>query len=160
MSPCDNRRIKGLDKMRFCIFYFSGTGATAKLADEILKGFRKRGHQGISVRLKKKPPNQKMNLDLQKYDILGFGAPVYAMRAPRLATKLIENLKTPKTTAFFTFTTAHGDWGVGTTHWNLYKEPAKNEGICLGTFKAYGTNNIRWWRPKYTKKKPKNDGLK
>lgn len=147
--------------MNIGIFYFSGTGTTAKLASEILKSFKNRGNKGKLIRLTAKLLDSKFNFDISELDILGFGAPVYSMSAPRLAIKIIKSLYTEISdeTAFFVFTTAHGFLGVGNTCWDLYKYPARRTNRYLGKIKAYGTNNIRWWRPKCNKKKPQNDGL-
>jgi len=148
--------------MNIGIFYFSGTGTTAKLASEILKSFKHRGYKGKLIRLTAKLLDPKLKLDISEFNILGFGAPVYSMSAPRLAIKIIKSLysQISDETAFFIFTTAHGFWGVGNTYWDLYKYPARQTHRYLGNIKAYGTNNIRWWRPKFNEKKPQYDGLR
>ncbi|HUT80321.1 MAG TPA: EFR1 family ferrodoxin [Candidatus Bathyarchaeia archaeon] len=125
--------------MKIGILFFTGTGVTAKFAYDIAEGIEEEGHEVELIRLKKE-----IIFDASKYDIIGIGSPSYSFRAPRLTTKLIQNIDF-KQKPFFVFCTSGGM--SGNTLWNLYFSTKKKAGICLGFNQGFGTTNLRSWMP-------------
>src|SRR6056297_2241682 len=118
--------------MKVGILYFSGTGATAKIAQVIGNQMDDAGHEVSYFRLKENTSDDTRIGLLEDFDLLGLGAPVYSMRIPRIASKILKELPLPLQKPFFVFSTAHGSWGDGNALWNLYKIAQKREGVCLG----------------------------
>ncbi|MDP4115664.1 MAG: EFR1 family ferrodoxin [Bacteroidota bacterium] len=77
--------------MNFAIFYFSGTGNTKWVSDEINKCITKKGHECINISLEDdiiKPEDI-----LEKADVIGFSFPIYGANMPNLMISFIERLK-------------------------------------------------------------------
>ena len=125
--------------MKICLLYFSGTGATANLADIFKKHLEELGHTVDLIRIKHNTIFEPVN-----YDLFGLGAPVYSYRAPRMVTQFLSKLNFNKK-PFFVFSSTGGQ--KGNIHWNLYKSVRETAGMCLGEFSAAITTNIRSWMP-------------
>ena len=74
--------------MKVVLLYFSGTGATAKMAQIIGKGIISKGHHVNYVRL-----TRNIIPSLEHYELVGIGAPAYSFRAPRIVSRLLNRVK-------------------------------------------------------------------
>ena len=140
--------------MKIALLYFTGTGVTAKYADDITKGFLEEKHSVDKFRLKKG-----VDIDLSNYDIIGIGSPAYSFRIPWLVTRLLRKIDFEKK-PFFVFCTSGGM--PGNALWNLYVDVKRTGGKCIGDASVFGTTNLRSWMPKTSDKNHKlwgiNDG--
>ena len=125
--------------MKICLLYFSGTGATANLADIFKKHLESLEHAVDLIRIK-----HDTEYSLGNYDLFGIGAPVYSYRAPRMVTRILGKLNF-NNKPFFVFSSTGGQ--KGNVHWNLYKAVNGTARVCLGEFSAAITTNIRSWMP-------------
>ncbi|MHA1997338.1 MAG: EFR1 family ferrodoxin [Promethearchaeota archaeon] len=126
--------------MKVFIAYFTGTGSTAKMAVEIGDGFRQLGHQVQLARM------HRVNRDaLDDYDVIGFGAPTFAYRAPRIVTRFLKRIGV-KNKRYFLFATCGGQ--PGNTIWDMYKILTRRKGWeFLDSITGYGPTNLRSWMP-------------
>jgi flavodoxin/Pyruvate/2-oxoacid:ferredoxin oxidoreductase delta subunit len=118
---------------RSIIVYFSQMGSTAKVAGAIAEGIRNSGYEVDSYNLKdSKPP------DINGYDLLGIGAPVYNYTQPINVLDYVHSLaninKLP-VFAFNTFGTYRFDAG------NYLIQPLINHGAkFIGYFSCRGAD--------------------
>jgi len=84
--------------MRCLIVYFSVTHSTERIANAIAQGFKEKQIEADLWNILDKPP-----LDLQGYDILGFGTPVYGFRVPVLFEEAIMKLPALNAKRVFAF---------------------------------------------------------
>ncbi|MHA1768214.1 MAG: flavodoxin family protein, partial [Promethearchaeota archaeon] len=65
--------------MNVLLFFFSGTGITAKIAYDLADNFRTQNH---SVTLHRLKYNNDLNdkYQINEYDLIGIGAPTYSFR--------------------------------------------------------------------------------
>jgi Pyruvate/2-oxoacid:ferredoxin oxidoreductase delta subunit/flavodoxin len=132
--------------MKIGIVYLSGTGGTARYAQEIGTGFRDMGHELTIRRF-----DRILMDELQAFDLIGFGCPTYSYRAPYLFTSYLRSLPGLEK-PYFLFCTCGGN--EGNTIWNLYHEVQKKKGVFLGSIVGKAPDNIRAWRPKLTDPAP------
>ncbi|MHA1901167.1 MAG: EFR1 family ferrodoxin [Promethearchaeota archaeon] len=140
--------------MNVLLFFFSGTGITAKIAYDLADNFRTQNH---SVTLHRLKYNNDLNdkYQINEYDLIGIGAPTYSFRAPRLVTKIL-NKTDFKGKPFFLFCSSGGM--PGNTIWNLFRCVQKSGGDFLGDFSFSGITNLRSWMPLKTFPKSKSYG--
>jgi len=142
--------------MKLLIIYFSGTGTTATVGKEIAGVFKNNNHTVELIRYKHKMGEDFNYNILENYDVIGFGCPTWAYRAPRIFTDFLRRIP-QSNRPYFIFCTCGGQ--PGNTLWNLYKILHKKKMICLDSIVfASSDNNIRAWRPKMDNPKP-NDGI-
>jgi ferredoxin/flavodoxin len=82
------------------IFYFSGTGNTEIVADLLAKEFRGRAASAELIRVEDILKN-KVDFDINKYDIIGIGYPIHALNAPRIIFDFIKVLPAAKSKKVF-----------------------------------------------------------
>lgn len=101
--------------MNIIIFYFSATGNTANIAKEIEKTFIEMGVE-VTMSDVTSYASRKGKIDLGPYQAVLFGAPIHAMRAPRVVRKWMRTLdgQGKKCAMFFTF----GGFKVHPTHYS------------------------------------------
>ncbi|MHA1777044.1 MAG: hypothetical protein DRO88_03105 [Promethearchaeia archaeon] len=133
--------------LKILLIYFSGTGSTAEFALNLGDFIQEKGNTVDYIRLTRKVM-EKSKENFDKYDLIGFGSPVWSWRTPRIITRYVSTLKLPKI-PYFNFFSCGGS--LGNAPWSLYKALRNSGGIYLGTVIATGTNNIRSWRPKLDK---------
>ncbi|MBN2380902.1 EFR1 family ferrodoxin [candidate division WOR-3 bacterium] len=93
---------------RALILYFSGTGNTWLMADEIAKEFARRGVQSDLAALEQVP----RNLDTAPYSIVGIGFPVYAWCFPSNMRRFLKRIPTAQGKRAFVFSTMQkSSWG-------------------------------------------------
>ncbi len=77
--------------MKIAIFYFSGTGNTQKVAQAYQRYFEEQGNEcGLF------PLPHKEQVDLTKYDLVGFGYPIHSFNAPQIMLKFAKSLPKPR----------------------------------------------------------------
>lgn len=130
--------------MKVGIIYLSGTGSTAKFAEEIALGFREAGHEVELHRFEKCNPQT-----VEKFEILGLGCPTYSYAAPPIFLGFLKTLPN-RQFPFFAFCTCGGQ--PANTTWDIYNV-MKTKGVFIGDIIGKGPNNIRAWRPKLTQPK-------
>lgn len=115
-------------KQKALIAYYSKTGNTEKVAKAIAKGLKKK----CSVKLAK--AGKFRPADAGKYDIIGFGSGVYAMKFAEQMLSKIE--KVPESgKQFFLFSTS----GIGISAFGKPKKILKSKGLeFIGGFKCRG----------------------
>lgn len=106
-----------------CIIYFSGTGSTAYFASKLGEYLR---NHNCTVELKRLVKDLKV--DLLKYDLIGFGSPVWVWRAPRVVTSFLSKLRLPNI-PYFTFLTSGRNFGNGP--YSMFKSLKNSGGIDL-----------------------------
>ena len=84
------------------IFYFSGTGNTRIVADLFAKEFENKGC-AVEIFAIDDILKNNINIDMEKYDIFGFGYPVHAFNAPRISFDFVKMLPTVKQKKTFVF---------------------------------------------------------
>lgn len=93
--------------MKIGVFYFSGTGNTEFVAHEFRRAFGP-AHTTDIFSIENQPKYlSKSHLD--KYDMLGFGAPVYGFNVPLIFLRFINRLPDVNKKRTFVFLTAAGD---------------------------------------------------
>ncbi|MBD5632746.1 MAG: 4Fe-4S binding protein [Clostridia bacterium] len=76
--------------MKVCIFYFSGTGNTKKVALLYKAAFEAQGAEAVLAEL---PEAEKLlNADLNEFDLFGFGYPIHSFNAPENVLKFVKRL--------------------------------------------------------------------
>jgi flavodoxin/Pyruvate/2-oxoacid:ferredoxin oxidoreductase delta subunit len=126
--------------MKILLLYFTGTGGTARLSDEIALNLRNIGNDVHQFRLEKADFSI-----IPNYDIVGIGSPTYAYRAPRIVTSLLK--KFPKMNKpYFIFVTSGGE--DANCAWNIYKVMQKKGWTFLDWINIVGPTNLRSWMPK------------
>ena len=119
-------------KPKALIVYYSMTGNTEKVAKAIAKGLKK----NASVAVKK--ANEFKPEESAKYDILGFGSGVYAMRFSKEIMAKIEAVPN-SSKKFFLFSTS----GLGIAAFGKPKSALKAKGLeFIGGFKCRGFENL------------------
>lgn len=84
----NRENLKGVKKMPSgLILYYSLTNTTARIAQSIAEGLIKAGYQTELCNIKDEPCP-----DLDKYDLIGFGTPVYYYNMPIIVLDFIHNL--------------------------------------------------------------------
>lgn len=111
------------------IFYFSQvvTGNTKKIAEKIAEGLRSGGNECDLVRLTKYQEDIKLfkTFSFEKYDLIGFGVPVYYFHPPYHITFELEYLPSLQNKKGFIFCTSGGN--AGSTLFQLSKILKKKE---------------------------------
>jgi len=72
---------------RCLLVYFSQSGTTAQVAENIASGLRAEGCEADLCNINGQQPP-----DVRGYDVLGFGLPVYYFRPPSIVTNYLKNL--------------------------------------------------------------------
>jgi flavodoxin/NAD-dependent dihydropyrimidine dehydrogenase PreA subunit len=129
--------------MKILIVYFSGTGSTARFAQEIAIGFREHGHDITLGRSNGIDPTT-----ILAYDLVGFGCPTYSYRAVRMFTDYLKCVP-PATKPYFLFCTCGGQ--PGNTFWDMFIVLKRKGWIMIDKILGTGTDNIRSWRPRLNK---------
>lgn len=73
------------------IFYFSGTGNTEIVVNLLAKEFENKGSHTDTVKIEEVLKGE-IHLEIEKYDIIGLGYPIYALNAPRIVFDFIRAL--------------------------------------------------------------------
>jgi flavodoxin/ferredoxin len=77
--------------MRILIVYFSGTGNTARIAEDLQREFQAQNAQ-CEILPMEQVTQAKVSLDIQAWDLIGIGFPVHAMDAPQIVYDFLELL--------------------------------------------------------------------
>ena len=104
--------------LRSVIFYFSQSGNTKKYAEKIAEGLSSGEHVCELIRFRKleKDINIVKNFNFSKYNLIGFGIPVYYFKPPFHILEILEALPLLKDKKCFLFCTSGGNPGA-----TLYK---------------------------------------
>ncbi|MHA1650682.1 MAG: EFR1 family ferrodoxin [Candidatus Helarchaeota archaeon] len=104
--------------LRSVIFYFSQSGNTKKYAEKIAEGLSSGEHTCELVRFKKLKNDIELvkNFDFSKYDLIGFGIPVYYFKPPFHILDILEALPSLEGKKGFLFCSSGGNPGA-----TLYK---------------------------------------
>lgn len=89
------------------IFYFSGTGNTAVVANTVQEAFTQLGYTVDLLRIED-VLKKNLTLDLNQYDFVGIGSPVIGYGAPNLVLDFIGRLPRSEGQKVFIFRTAGG----------------------------------------------------
>ncbi|MFX1452062.1 MAG: flavodoxin family protein, partial [Promethearchaeota archaeon] len=96
------------------IFYFSQQGSTQKIAEKIAEGLSSGKNNCDLVRFTKISNDLKLikNFDFLKYDLIGFGTPVYYFFPPHHLFEIFESLPDLSHAKGFLFCTSGGNPGA------------------------------------------------
>ena len=94
--------------MNIGIFYFSGTGNTEIVAELFADNFKKNSHHVIMTKIEDITKNN-IKLEIDKFDLIGIGHPVYGFGSPGIINTFIRVLSTSSKKNVFVFKTA-GDF--------------------------------------------------
>lgn len=141
-----------MKSLRILLLFYSGTGSTAFIAQKFAEFFQNQTHEVSLVRL-----TTSTTVSFEDYDLIGFGAPTWVWRAPRVVTRYLKTLRLGDT-PYFTFLTCGGT--PGNTHWSMVKALQSSQGTYLGSFSARGPSNIRSWRPTLDKESVSGNNIK
>jgi ferredoxin len=99
--------------LRSIIFYFSQSGNTKKYAEKIQEGLTLKPHQCELVRFKKLSTDIELvrKFDFSKYDLIGFGIPVYYFKPPFHILEILKALPSLENKKGFLFCTSGGNPG-------------------------------------------------
>ena len=100
--------------LRSVIFYFSQSGNTKKYAEKIAEGLSSGEHTCELVRFKKLDNDLELvkSFDFPKYDLIGFGTPVYYFKPPFHILDILKALPSLEGKKGFIFTTSGGNPGA------------------------------------------------
>ena len=135
----------GRDHMKILILYFSATGNTAKIAKVIEEKFKE---EGASVTMSDITPlgERQRKIDLEPYQAVVFGTPVYARRAPKEVREWLRTLdgQGKKCSMFFTY----GGFGVHPTHYSTREILKEQNFIVVSSAEFLGahTFNLGGWK--------------
>lgn len=115
------------------IFYFTQGGTTETISNEVAGGLKKSGYSVDQVKI----PSNKVP-DIQDYDIIGIGFPVYAYRAPYVVTDFLKSLPSIRGKHFFVFM-LYGSYR-GKAGNSVRKLLARKGGIEAGYSYYHGSN--------------------
>jgi ferredoxin/flavodoxin len=90
---------------KICIFYFSGTGNTKFISQLFCEEFIKKGAETKLIAIEEVLKGN-INLNVNDYDIIGFGHPVHAFSAPRIYFDFLNHLPLVDDIPSFYFRTA------------------------------------------------------
>lgn len=74
--------------MKILICYFSGTGNTKRVVDKFAEYIKEAEHEVVLHRVE-----HEFNLNIEDFDLIGFGYPVHAFNAPEIILKFVKKLK-------------------------------------------------------------------
>ncbi len=99
--------------MKSVIFYFSQTLNTHRYAEKIARGLRKNGNSCDLIRFRKVQEDKELlkNFNFSKYDLIGFGIPVYYFHPPYHIVEIFESLPLLEGKIGFLFCTSGGNPG-------------------------------------------------
>jgi ferredoxin/flavodoxin len=130
--------------MKSLVIYFSQAGNTLKIAEKVHQGISKFSQQCDILRLK-----DVQDKELQKYDLIGLGSPVWNSRPSYNMTEFIYNAHLPKNKHYFYFCT-HGTMPGETI--SIAVESLRKRGlIVIGWKDWYGSVFLPYMpKPYYT----------
>jgi len=79
--------------MKILFYYFSGTGNTAYVSEKLKGELEKRGAEVFLSDIEKLSAEKTIKADPEKFDLLGFGYPIHAFRAPAIFDDFVKELK-------------------------------------------------------------------
>ena len=124
--------------LKVLMIYFSQTGNTEKIAENIQNGIIKSGNTCEIVKIKGVNVNK-----LEKYDLIGIGTPTFFYREPINVKNFIQDLKEIKGKHCFLFCT-HGSL-IGNTFYYMNEELTKKGFTIIGSFDCYGYSSIQFY---------------
>lgn len=124
--------------MKVLIIYFSQTGGTKKIAEKIKEGIKKSSNDCDIVGIK-----QASSKDLNKYKIIGIGAPTFYFREPVNVRNFIQEMEEVKGKHIFLFCT-HGSI-IGNTFYHMSEGLSKKGYLVIGTFDSYSESSIQYY---------------
>lgn len=131
--------------MKIVLIFFSPTGSTAKISREIKKELLKGKNEVLEYDITKYT-DRISKINLQEFDFIFFGFPVYAQRIPKIMRDWIQliNGQEKKCSTFFTY----GGITIGVAHQDTKNRLKKQdlEVISSAEFLAKHTFNIGGWR--------------
>ena len=74
--------------MKILICYFSGTGNTKRVVDKFAEYIKEAEHEVVLHRVE-----HEFNLNIEDFDLIGFGYPVHAFNAPEIILNFVKKLK-------------------------------------------------------------------
>ena len=137
-----------MSKLKVLIIYFSQTGNTEKIAENIKTGILKSDNICDITQIKKVDANI-----LENYDLIGIGTPTFFYREPKNVMNFIQGLKETKRKHCFIFCT-HGSL-IGNTFYYMNQELSKKGFIVIGSFDSYGYSSLQFYpEPMHTEGHP------
>lgn len=133
--------------MKIALIYFSPTNNTADMAQYILKRLRTLEENLLIEEFNiTNFTKRQYQIDIDKYDALFFGFPIYAWRAPKLARDWLRTLhgKGKKCSVFFTY----GGVDSGAAHYNIKQilEEQSFQLVSTAEFVCKHTYNCGGWK--------------
>jgi flavodoxin/ferredoxin len=137
-----------VSKLKVLIIYFSQTGNTEKIAENIKTGILKSDNICDITQIKKVDANI-----LENYDLIGIGTPTFFYREPKNVMYFIQGLRETKGKHCFIFCT-HGSL-IGNTFYYMNQELSKKGFIVIGSFDSYGYSSLQFYpEPMHTEGHP------
>ncbi|MHA2009013.1 MAG: EFR1 family ferrodoxin [Promethearchaeota archaeon] len=124
--------------MNVLIIYFSQTGGTEKIAETIKQGILNSGNTCESIKMK-----GAKSKELEKYDLIGIGAPTFYFREPVNVRNFIEGMKEADEKHSFIFCT-HGSI-IGNTFYHMNEELKKKGYLVIGSFDSYSASSLQFY---------------
>jgi len=133
--------------MNIAVIYFSATGNTAKIAKTISENLKTFDEVNVEEFDITSYSSRDKEINLDKYEGIFFGFPIYALRTPRLMRNWLKTLsegKNKKVSAFFTY----GGVKVGIAHHNIKQilEDKNFQVVSTGEFLGKHTSNLAGWK--------------
>ena len=124
--------------MDVLIIFFSQTGGTKKIAEKIIEGIKKSGNDCDIVGIK-----QASSKDLNKYKLIGIGAPTFYFREPVNVQNFIQEMEEVNGKHSFLFCT-HGSI-IGNTFYHMSEGLSKKGYLVIGTFDSFSESFIQYY---------------
>ncbi len=132
--------------MKINLFYFSATNNTAKIADAVANNFESYEDIEIEKTDITSFSARKNKFDLDEFDTLVFGSPIYELRAPRIVREWLTSLDSgngKKVSTFFTY--GGGTPGIAAQNANDILEERGFQVVSSGEFIGRNANNLAGW---------------
>ncbi|NVM01569.1 MAG: 4Fe-4S binding protein [Candidatus Helarchaeota archaeon] len=134
--------------MKVLIIFFSQTGGTEKIAEQIQKGILKNGNECEMVRIK-----DAKNKKLANFDLIGLGCPTFYYREPISVKLFIQKMDKVDGKHCFIFCT-HGSI-IGNTFYYMNEALNKKGYLVIGAYDSYSESSIQFYpQPMHTAKHP------
>lgn len=115
--------------MKISILYFSGTGNTEIIAHLIMNEFKK--HESIEIFKIEDILLKKIQYDIEKFDIIGIGYPIYGFNVPFNILKLVKEFPNTTSKRIFLFSTCAGPLYLNDVASYRLKNKLKRKGYSI-----------------------------
>lgn len=127
--------------MKILFLLFSGTNNTQEIARLLASDFSLQGHSFEIMKIDIETPL----IDLDQYDLIGLGYPIYAFNEPRFFWRYVKKLKMNKRAKYFIFKTSGETLGLNNaSSRRLIRHLKRQKCVLLGDYHFVMPYNIHF----------------